>query len=40
MTLAQVLPLLAGLFGLSLFFFGGTGGYYDTNAYEGNGCAH
>lgn len=40
MTLAQLLPVLAGLFSLSLLFFGTSGGYYDTDAYDGNGTAH
>jgi hypothetical protein len=40
MTLAKLLPVLAGLFSLSLLFFGTSGGYYDTDAYDGNGSAH
>jgi len=40
MTLAQLLPVLAGLFSLSLLFFSTSGGYYDTDAYDGNGTAH
>jgi hypothetical protein len=40
MTLAKLLPVLAGLFSLSLLFFGTSGGYYDTDAYDGNGTAH
>jgi hypothetical protein len=39
-TLAELLPSLAVLFSISLFVFGSTGGYYDTDAYDGNGTAH
>ena len=40
MTLAQLLIPLAILFSVSLVFFGMSGGYYDTDAYDGNGPAH
>jgi hypothetical protein len=40
LTLAQLLPLLTVLFSISLFVFGSTGGYYDTDSYDGNGTAH
>jgi hypothetical protein len=40
MTLAKLLPVLAGLFSLTLLVFGTSGGYYDTDAYDGNGTAH
>ena len=40
MTLAQLLIPLAILFSVSLVFFGMSGGYYDTDAYDGNGTAH
>jgi hypothetical protein len=40
MTLAQLLPVLAILFSITLLIFGNSGGYYDTDAYEGNGTAH
>ena len=40
MTLAQLLIPLAILFSVSLVFFGMNGGYYDTDAYDGNGTAH
>lgn len=39
-TLGQLLPLLTVLFSISLFVFGNTGGYYDTDSYDGNGTAH
>ncbi|MBE9155113.1 hypothetical protein IQ216_09865 [Cyanobium sp. LEGE 06143] len=39
-TLATVLLLTSGLFCLSTLFFGTKGGYYDTDAYDGNGTAH
>ena len=40
MTLDQLLNPLAILFSVSLVFFGMSGGYYDTDAYDGNGTAH
>ena len=40
MTLAQLLIPLAILFGISLVFFGMSGGFYDSEAYTGNGTAH
>ena len=39
-TLAQLLPLLAVLFSISLVVFGNTGGFYNTYSYDGNGTAH
>tara|TARA_B100001939_G_scaffold159992_1_gene138154 strand:+ start:86 stop:208 length:123 start_codon:yes stop_codon:yes gene_type:complete len=39
-TLAQLLIPLAILFSISLVFFGLSGGFYDTDAYSGNGTAH
>jgi len=39
-TLAQLLPLLAVLFSISLVVFGNTGGFYNTDSYDGNGTAH
>ncbi|MFO7630615.1 MAG: hypothetical protein R6W06_14110 [Prochlorococcaceae cyanobacterium] len=39
-TLASVLLAGSGLFCLATLFFGTRGGYYDTDAYEGNGTAH
>ena len=40
LALSSVLPGLAVLFVLTAFFFGGRGGYYDTDKYDGNGSAH
>jgi hypothetical protein len=40
LTLASVLLATSGLFVLATLFFGTKGGYYDTDAYEGNGTAH
>ena len=40
LTLASVLLLGSGLFCLTTLFFGTKGGYYDTDAYDGNGTAH
>ena len=39
-TLATVLIGGSGLFVLATLFFGTKGGYYDTDAYDGNGTAH
>ncbi len=39
-TLGTVLLFTSGLFCLSTLFFGTKGGYYDTDAYDGNGTAH
>ena len=39
-TLGSILLVLSGLFVLATLFFGTKGGYYDTDAYEGNGTAH
>ena len=39
-TLATVLLAGSGLFCLATLFFGTKGGYYDTEAYDGNGTAH
>ena len=40
LTLASVLLVGSGLFCLTTLFFGTKGGYYDTDAYDGNGTAH
>ena len=40
LTLASVLLAGSGLFCLATLFFGTKGGYYDTDAYDGNGTAH
>jgi len=40
LTLASVLIATSGLFCLTTLFFGTKGGYYDTDAYDGNGTAH
>jgi len=40
LTLGTVLIALSGLFCLATLFFGTKGGYYDTDAYDGNGTAH
>ena len=40
LTLASVLIATSGLFCLATLFFGTKGGYYDTDAYDGNGTAH
>ena len=40
LTLASVLLVGSGLFCLTPLFFGTKGGYYDTDAYDGNGTAH
>lgn len=39
-TLATVLIFGSGIFVLTTLFFGTKGGYYDSDAYEGNGTAH
>ncbi len=39
-TLASVLLAGSGVFCLASLFFGTKGGYYDTDAYDGNGTAH
>ena len=40
LTLGTVLLAVSGLFCLATLFFGTKGGYYDTDAYDGNGTAH
>jgi len=40
LTLGTVLLAVSGLFCLTTLFFGTKGGYYDTDAYDGNGTAH
>jgi hypothetical protein len=40
LTLASVLIATSGLFCLTTLYFGTKGGYYDTDAYDGNGTAH
>jgi hypothetical protein len=40
LSLGSVLLAGCGLFCLATLFFGTKGGYYDTDAYEGNGTAH
>jgi hypothetical protein len=40
LTLASVLLVGSGFFCLTTLFFGTKGGYYDTDAYDGNGTAH
>ena len=40
LTLAGVLTATSALFCLATFYFGTRGGYYDTDAYDGNGTAH
>jgi hypothetical protein len=40
LTLGGVLLATSGLFCLATLFFGTKGGYYDTDAYDGNGTAH
>jgi len=40
LTLGTVLVAVSGLFCLATLFFGTKGGYYDTDAYDGNGTAH
>ena len=37
---SDTLNKMAILFSVSLVFFGMSGGYYDTDAYDGNGTAH
>ncbi len=39
-NLGTLLLAVSGLFCLSTLFFGTKGGYYDTDAYDGNGTAH
>jgi len=39
-NLATVLVFGSGLFVLATLFFGTRGGYYDSDAYDGNGTAH
>ncbi|MCT0203492.1 hypothetical protein KQ302_00370 [Synechococcus sp. CS-602] len=39
-NLGTVLLLGSGLFCLTTLYFGTRGGYYDTDAYDGNGTAH
>ena len=39
-NLGTVLLAVSGLFCLTTLYFGTRGGYYDTEAYEGNGTAH
>lgn len=39
-NLGTVLLVGSGLFCLATLYFGTRGGYYDTEAYEGNGTAH
>jgi hypothetical protein len=40
LTLGTVLLAVSGFFCLATLFFGTKGGYYDTDAYDGNGTAH
>lgn len=40
LNLGSVLLAVSGLFCLATLFFGTKGGYYDTDAYDGNGTAH
>ena len=40
MTLATVLMLGCVPFVLTTLYFGTKGGYYNTDSYEGDGCAH
>ncbi|CAK6701561.1 hypothetical protein [Synechococcus sp. CBW1107] len=37
---AIVVLVVSVLFCLTTLFFGTKGGYYDTDAYDGNGTAH
>jgi hypothetical protein len=39
-TLGTVLLVGSGLFCLTTLYFGTRGGYYDPDAYAGNGTAH
>jgi hypothetical protein len=39
-NLCSILVFGSGLFVLATLFFGTKGGYYDTDAYDGNGTAH
>lgn len=40
MDVKLVMVVLSGLFVISALFFGTKNGYYDTDKYDGNGCAH
>ncbi len=40
LTLSGVLIATSILFCLTTLYFGTRGGYYDTDAYDGNGTAH
>ena len=40
MDVKLIMVILSGLFVVSALFFGTKNGYYDTDKYDGNGCAH
>ena len=40
MDVKLIMVVLSGLFMVSALFFGTKNGYYDTDKYDGNGCAH
>ena len=40
MNIGLFLLIFSVLFGLSAFFFGTKNGFYDSDDYHGNGCAH
>ena len=40
MDVKLIMVVLSGLFVVSALFFGTKNGYYDTDKYDGNGCAH
>ena len=40
MNLADVLVFVCITFVLTTLYFGTKGGYYNTDSYEGDGCAH
>ena len=39
-NLGTVLLFGCGFFVLATLYFGTKGGYYNTDQYDGNGCAH
>ncbi|MEM1368906.1 MAG: hypothetical protein AAGG02_13010 [Cyanobacteria bacterium P01_H01_bin.15] len=40
MDIKLVMVVLTGLFTISALYFGTRNGFYDTDKYDGNGCAH
>lgn len=40
MDVKTVMLVLTGLFIVSALYFATRNGYYDTDKYDGNGCAH